>query len=63
MEITKSKHKEMERKGFKVVKIIINIEELIEWAKSKHLNINTESRTRFTMKKLKAMMSNGLVDI
>ena len=63
MKITKSKHKEMVRKGFKVVKVFVDIEQLIDWANSRNLSINAESRTRFTMEKLKTMISDGLVDI
>ena len=49
----KSKYKEMENKGFKVVKIDIDIEELIEWCRNRKVTINPESRTKFSMKKLK----------
>jgi hypothetical protein len=36
----KSKYKEMENKGFKVVKIDIDIEELIEWCRNRKVTIN-----------------------
>ncbi len=60
--ITESKHKEMEKKGFKVVKIDVDIEELIEWCHSQNLTINPESRTQFTLEKLKEMISSKVVD-
>jgi hypothetical protein len=59
----KSKHKEMENKGFKVVKIDVDIEELIEWCQHRKVTINPESRTKFTMEKLKGMISSGLINI
>jgi len=49
----------MENKGFKVVKIDIDIEELIEWCRNRKVTINPESRTKFSMKKLKEMISNN----
>jgi hypothetical protein len=63
MVTAKSKHKEMENKGFKVVKIDIDIEELIEWCQHRGITINPESRTTFAMEKLKGMISNGLINI
>ena len=63
MTITKSKHKEMEKKGFKVVKIDVDIEELIEWCNSQNATLNPESRTRFALEKLKEMISNNLINI
>ncbi len=60
---TKSKHKEMENKGFKVVKIDIDIEELIEWCQHREIILNPESRTKFAMEKLKGMISNGFINI
>jgi hypothetical protein len=56
MDITESIHREMEKKGFKVVKIDVDIEELIEWAASQHLNLNPESRTKFAIEKLKEII-------
>jgi len=61
--ITASKYKEMENKGFKVVKIDVDIEELIEWCNSRCVTLNPESRTRFTLEKLKEMISNNVIDI
>jgi hypothetical protein len=63
MTITESKHKEMENKGFKVMKIDVDIEELIEWCNSRCATLNPESRTRFTLEKLKEMISNNVIDI
>ena len=55
----KSKYKDMENKGFKVVKIEIDIEELIEWCRHRKVTINPESRTKFSMEKLKEMIANN----
>lgn len=63
MIITESKHKEMENKGFEVVKIDVDIEELIEWCNSRSVTLNPESRTKFTLEKLKEMISNNVIDI
>jgi len=38
--ITELKHREMENKGFKVVKINVDIEEFVEWATSAKRNYN-----------------------
>ncbi len=59
----KSKCNEMEKKGFKVVKIDVDIEELIEWCQHRKVTINPESRTKFTMEKFKGMISKGLINI
>ncbi len=63
MTVTASKQKEMENKGFKVVIIDIDIEELVEWCNSQCVTLNPESRTRFTLEKLKKMISNNVIDI
>ena len=63
MTITASKHKEMENKGFKVVKIDVDIEELIGWCNSRCVTLNPASRTRFTLEKLKEMISNNVIGI
>jgi hypothetical protein len=57
MSITKLQHIQMEKKGFKVVKIDVDIEELIEWCQFRNLTLNPKSRTQFTMDKLKSMLS------
>ncbi len=59
MAITESQHRKMEKKGFKVVKIDVDIEELIEWATSKNLTLNPGSRTKFAMEKLKEIINEG----
>jgi len=61
MAVTGSKYKEMVKKGFKVVKIDIDIEELIEWCRFQKLTVNPESRTRYCLDKLKTMISNNLI--
>ena len=61
--IRESKHKEMVNKGFKVVKIDVDIEELIEWCNFRSTTLNPESRTRFALAKLKEMISNKEIDI
>ena len=63
LNITESKSKEMERKGFLVVKIDVDIEGLIEWCHLISLTINPESRAKFTLYKLKEMISKNLIDI
>jgi hypothetical protein len=50
---TESKRLEIENGGFKVIKVDIDVIELIEWAATQELPINPESRTRFAMIKLK----------
>ncbi len=61
--ITESKIKEMEKKGFLVVKIGVEIDELIEWCDFRSVKINPESRTKFTLYKLKEMISKNLINI
>jgi hypothetical protein len=53
MAVTGSKYKEMVKKGFKVVKIDIDIEELIEWCRFQKLTVNPESRTRYCLENSK----------
>jgi hypothetical protein len=61
--ITESKHEEMERKGFQVVKVVVTVEELAAWTKARGLRIDAESRTRFALEKLKEMISNKAITI
>ncbi len=63
LNITKSKHKEMEKKGFLVVKINVEIDELIEWCDFRSVKITPESRTKFALYKLKEMISKNLINI
>ena len=58
-----SAYRDMEKKGFKVVKIFVDIDELIEWANAHNLPINPESRTRFALESAKKMISNGSISI
>lgn len=58
---TKVKHLEMESKGFRVVKIDVDVEELINWCDSLCVPINPEFRTRFALEKLKEMISKNLI--
>ena len=39
-----------------MVRIDVDIEELIEWAASQHVNLNPELRTKFAMEKLKEII-------
>lgn len=61
--VTEKKRLDMEKKGFKVVKLDVDIVELIEWVASQKFNLDPESRTRFAMKKLKEIISNRSVDV
>lgn len=63
MAITESTHRAMESKGFKVVKIDVDIEELLEWATSRSVSLNPESRTKFAMEKLKEMIFNKPITV
>jgi len=63
LSITESKHKEMEKKGFLVVKIDVEIDELVEWCNLNCVKINPESRTKFALYKLKEMISKNLISI
>ncbi len=63
MAITESQHQAMENKGFKVVKINVDIKELVDWADSLNVNINPENRTKFAMEKLKEMISNKAITV
>lgn len=56
--ITELRRLDMENRGFTVIKINVDMVELIEWAASQHSNLDPESRTRFAMKKLKEIISS-----
>ena len=63
MKTTESKHKEMENLGFMVVKIDVDVKELIDWCDSINVAINPRFRTEFALKKLKEMISKDLVNM
>jgi hypothetical protein len=63
MAITESTHRDMENKGFKVVRVDVDIKELLEWATSLSASLNPESRTKFAMEKLKEMISNKSITV
>jgi len=63
MAITESTHRDMENNGFKVVRVDVDIKELLEWATSLSVTLNPESRTKFAMEKLKKMISNKLITV
>lgn len=60
--ITETTRLDMENRGYKVIKINVDMVELIEWAASQHFKLNPESRTRFAMKKLKVIISSQSID-
>jgi len=55
--ITEAKCRDMEKGGFKVFKIDIDVEELSDWCDRQGVGIDPEARTRFALMKLKAMLS------
>ena len=63
MAITESTHRDMENRGFKVVRVDVDIQELLEWATSLSVTLNPESRTKFAMEKLKEMISNKSITV
>ena len=63
MAITESTHRDMESKGFKVVRVDVDIKELLEWAASLSVRLDPESRTKFAMEKLKEEISNRAITV
>jgi hypothetical protein len=51
--ITDAKFNEFEKNGFKVVRIHVDVEELIAWCDFRGMTLNPESRTRFALDKFK----------
>jgi hypothetical protein len=56
MSITDAKCKEIEERGFKAVRIDVDVDELIAWCHVRGMQLTPESRTRFTLEKLKEMI-------
>ncbi|WP_143741865.1 dihydroxyacetone kinase subunit DhaK [Thiorhodovibrio frisius] len=63
MAITESTHRDMESKGFHVVRVYVDIYELLEWATSLSISLNPESRTKFAMEKLKELIFSKSVTV
>jgi hypothetical protein len=63
MAITESTHRDMETKGFKVIKIDVDVDELLEWSTFLSVSLNPVSRTKFAMEKLKEMISRKSITI
>ena len=61
--LTELKKQEMKRKGFKVVLVDVDVDELIAWCDFKGLPLDPRSRTQFAMDKLKEMISNKQVKV
>ena len=57
MAMNELKRRNMENNGFRVVKIDVDVVELIDWAASRDICLDPESRTKFAMKKLKELSS------
>ena len=53
LEITKIRHHEMEQKGFKVIRMDVDVYELIKWCDFHKLNVTPKSRTQFALELLK----------
>lgn len=61
--ITELKYRQLENKKFPIVKIDVDLDELVEWCKTRSVDLNPETRTKFALEKLKVMISSKVIDI
>jgi len=59
---TELKYKQLKKKGLTVVRVNVDVNELHKWCVSQGLEIDPESRLKYTLVKLKKMISNNEVD-
>ena len=60
---TELKYNQLKKKGLTVVRINVDVNELLKWCVSQGLVIDPESRLKYTLVKLKKMISNNEVDL
>jgi hypothetical protein len=53
--------KQLESQGLRPVKVEVDVEEMLTWCAAQGLAVTPETRTKFTMTKLRELVANGIV--
>ena len=56
-----NKVKQLEAQGIRPVKVEVDVEEMLTWCSAQGLAVTPETRTKFTMTKLRELVKNGTV--
>ena len=58
---SENKIKQLEAQGYRPVKVEVDVEEMLTWCSTQGLSVTPETRTKFTMTKLRELVNNGIV--
>ena len=58
---SENKVKRLEAQGIRPVKVEVDVEEMLTWCSAQGLAVTPETRTQFTMSKLRELVNNGTV--
>ncbi len=58
---SENKIKQLEAQGYRPVKVEVDVEEMLTWCSTQGLAVTPETRTKFTMTKLRELVNNGIV--
>ncbi len=58
---SENKIKQLEAQGYRPVKVEVDVEEMLTWCSAQGLAVTPETRTKFTMTKLRELVNNGIV--
>ncbi len=58
---SENKIKQLEAQGYRPVKVEVDVEEMLAWCSTQGLAVTPETRTKFTMTKLRELVNNGTV--
>jgi len=53
--------KQLESQGLRPVKVEVDVEEMIKWCSDQGLSVTPETRTKYTITKLRELVKNGIV--
>ena len=58
---SENKITQLEAQGYRPVKVEVDVEEMLTWCSTQGLAVTPETRTKFTMTKLRELVNNGIV--
>ena len=58
---SENKIKQLEAQGYRPVKVEVDVEEMLTWCSTQGLAVTPETRTKFTMTKLRELVNNGII--